>query len=50
MKSFFISVLLSFTGIFAFAQWQTGGTLQVFVKGDLAILINDIMKSHYNII
>jgi len=41
MKSFIISVLFSFTSFLALAQWQTGGTLQVIVKGDIAILLDD---------
>ncbi|MCX6306488.1 MAG: hypothetical protein NT040_16110 [Bacteroidetes bacterium] len=41
MKSFIISVLISFTCTCAFAQYQTGGTLRAVVNGDTAVLQDD---------
>ena len=54
MKFFICSVLFSFICIFALAQYQTGGTLQVVVDGDTAILKDDSCwrdcAAHYEMI
>jgi hypothetical protein len=41
MKSFITSLLFTFTCVIALAQFQTGGTLQVVVNGDTAVLKDD---------